>query len=81
MIVTNHIAPELLRQFSDGRLSTDGSDVILRHLAVCEFCLELANAFWLAEPENSAAAFPQRASTYLQTTVIEKIKQMRKEGY
>ena len=81
MAVTNHIAPELLRHFSNGRLSPDGSDLVLRHLAVCDFCLELANAFWLAEPENRAAAFPQITSSRLQNVVLEKIKQMKKESY
>ncbi|MCB9419037.1 MAG: hypothetical protein H6667_04500 [Ardenticatenaceae bacterium] len=77
MAITNHIAPELLRHFANGRLSAAGSELVLRHLAVCDFCLELANAFWLAEPENRAAAFPADVGRRLEQVVLQEIRRMK----
>jgi hypothetical protein len=80
MAITNHIAPELLRHFTNGRMSAVGSELILRHLAVCDFCLELANAFWLAEPENRAAAFPKEVGSHLEKVVLQRIQHMKRGG-
>lgn len=81
MAITNHIAPELLRHFANGRLSAAGSELVLRHLAVCDFCLELANAFWLAEPENRMAAFPPEVGPRLGQVVKLEIQRMKKESH
>lgn len=79
MATINHIAPELLRHFANGRLSMAGSDLVLRHLAVCEYCLELANAFWLAEPENRSAAFPAASGKRLERQVLQEIQRIKHE--
>lgn len=81
MAITNHIAPELLRHFANGRLSMAGSELVLRHLAVCDFCLGLAHAFWLVEPENRAAAFPVGVGARLERVVLQEIQRMKKASY
>jgi hypothetical protein len=77
MALTNHISTELLKLFSNGRLSAAESDLILRHLAVCDLCLEMANAFWLAEPENQAAAFPAGAGPRLVKMLRQEIRRLK----
>lgn len=81
MAITNHIAPELLRHFANGRLSTAGSEIVLRHLAMCDFCLGLANAFWQAEPENRAAIFPSVVRLRLKQVVNQEIQRLKKARY
>lgn len=81
MAITNHIAPELLRHFANGRLSAAGTELVLRHLAACDFCLELANAFWLAEPENRAAAFPPEVGQRLERMVLQEIQRLKRANY
>jgi hypothetical protein len=80
MTISNHIAPELLRHFANGRMSAVGTELILRHLAVCDYCLELANAFWLAEPENRAAAFPKEMEGRLEVMVLQRIQHIKSKG-
>ena len=81
MALTNHIAPELLRHFANGRLSTAGSELVLYHLTACDFCLELTHAFWLADPENHAAAFPARVGPRLERFVQKEIQRMKRVGH
>ena len=78
MAITNHIAPELLRHFAKGRLSAAGTELVLRHLAVCDFCLELANIFWLTELENRAETFPPEARLRQEWIVLQEIQHMKK---
>lgn len=76
--LSNHIAPELLRHFGNGRLSMAGTELVLRHLAVCDVCLERANVFWLTEPENGAAAFPKEISQHLVKAVLAEIERSKR---
>lgn len=77
MAITNHIAPELLRYFANGWLSMAGSELVLRHLTACDYCLELAGAFWQSEPENQTASFPTEVGRRLERAVLREIQRMR----
>ncbi len=77
MEVTNHMPPELLKRFAYGRLPRSEVALVLRHLAECDHCLEITNAFWLSLPRNSEVAIPPDVAKRLQQGIIEKIQKAR----
>lgn len=80
MAATIHLALELLKQFVNGRLSKDGSEIVLRHLAQCDYCLERANEFWMADPDNIAAFQSADAALRLESSIMERVRKFKAES-
>ncbi len=80
MAATIHLASKLLKQFANGHLSADGSEIVLRHLAQCDYCLERANAFWIAEPENMAAVLSSDSAQRLESDILARVRRFKNEA-